>query len=103
MRVELEVGQKKFVAAAFGRHHPLVRLQDLRTADARTRLVVRESRRTVRDIALAVDARKAEMGDARTRVKIGEGAEELVDAIAVMKDEVDDLRAVFTSSEGDDA
>ncbi|AAF99186.1 pR96 [rat cytomegalovirus strain Maastricht] len=103
MRVQLEVGQKRFVAAALGREHPLVRLQDLRTTDARTRLVVREARRTVRDVALAVDARRAEMDDARTRARVGQSAEDLVDAIAAMKDEVEDLRAVFTSSEGDDA
>lgn len=103
MRVQLEAQQKKFVAAALGGDHPLVRLQDLRTADARSRLVVREARRTVRDVASTVNARRAEMDDARTRAKVGESAEDLVDAIAAMKDEMEDLRAVFTSSEGDDA
>lgn len=102
MRVELENEQKKFIIQTFGSEHPLARMQQVRIADARTRLVIRETRRTAQDVANAISARKSEIGDLASRSRITKEVDILVDSIAEIKDEVNDFREAFTSSEYDD-
>lgn len=103
LRVELENEQKRFFVQAFGSDHPLVKMQKIKAADARTRLIIRENRRTAQDIAKAISARKSEIGDLTSRGRITKEVDMIVDAVAEMKDEVDDFREAFTSSEFDDA
>lgn len=101
MRLELENRQKEFVAHAFGADHPMSRMQGLRIADARSRLSIRESRRTVIDVASAIRARKAEMDGLASRGKVGKEVDDFVDTVAGIRDETADLREVFTSSDYD--
>nr|WEG68818.1 tegument protein UL14 [Mastomys natalensis cytomegalovirus 1]WEG68954.1 tegument protein UL14 [Mastomys natalensis cytomegalovirus 1]WEG71182.1 tegument protein UL14 [Mastomys natalensis cytomegalovirus 1] len=102
LRAELENTQFKFFVQAFGNEHPLSRMQRVRLADARTRLVIREARRTAQDVAAAITARRLEMTDVASRNSISKDVDVLVDAVAEMKDEIEDFREVFTSSQCDE-
>ncbi|AFX83410.1 B96 [Murid betaherpesvirus 8] len=101
MRLELENRQKEFVVQAFGANHPISRIQDLRTADAKARLTIRESSRTTADVVSAIRARNAEIGGLTPRGRVGKNVDEFVDTVAEIRDETDDLREVFTSSNYD--
>lgn len=101
LRAELETRHRRFVLRAFGSQHPLVRLQDLRVTEAGMRLVVREARRTVGDVASAVDARRSEMkGLESLRRRVRKEVDALADAVSDLGDDVEDVRAVFTSLRG---
>lgn len=101
MRLELENRHKDFVVQAFGARHPIARIQDIRTADAKSRLIIRESRRTTTDVASAILARKADIDGLTLRGRVGKSVDEFVDTVAEIKDDTEDLREVFTSSDYD--
>lgn len=101
MRLELESRQRRFFAKSFGDSHPLVKLQAVKTAHARTRLAIREGRRTARDVssAVAVNRRAEATGVASWGRSVSRQVDEFVEAIAEMRDEMEDFREAFTSSE----
>lgn len=101
MRLELEIQQRRFFVRSLGDEHPLVRIQAIRAADARSRLTVREGLRTARDVAAAVDGdRKKEVVGLATRSRaVARAVDEFVDAVAEVRDEMEDFCGSFTSSE----
>nr|WEG69782.1 tegument protein UL14 [Mastomys natalensis cytomegalovirus 3]WEG69922.1 tegument protein UL14 [Mastomys natalensis cytomegalovirus 3]WEG70062.1 tegument protein UL14 [Mastomys natalensis cytomegalovirus 3]WEG70202.1 tegument protein UL14 [Mastomys natalensis cytomegalovirus 3]WEG70342.1 tegument protein UL14 [Mastomys natalensis cytomegalovirus 3] len=102
MRYGLETQQTRFFMQTFGENHPLVRIQGIKAADARTKLMIREGRRTAQDVTAAILARKTEIDELSKRTRIAKDVDGLVDAVMEMKDVVSDFRETFTSSVDDD-
>ncbi|AWV68181.1 M96 protein [Murid betaherpesvirus 1] len=112
MRADLETRQKQFFVEAFGPDHPLVRIQGIRTSDAKTRASIRECAQSTREVAAAIAAGKAQMRsdgvattgkkDSSSLDRVHRDADEFADALAEMKDVAEELRSVFTSSESEE-
>ncbi|AWV68017.1 M96 protein [Murid betaherpesvirus 1] len=111
MRADLEKQQKRFFVEAFGPDHPLVRIQGIRTSDAKTRASIRECAQSTREVAAAIAVGKAQMRsggvsttgkDSSSWDRVHRDADEFADALAEMRDVAEELRSVFTSSDSEE-